>query len=202
MELWRCRARSAKEQNVTHSDIPSSRRPIVVIGSINMDLVARVPRLPGSGETVIGASFAVIPGGKGANQAVAAARLGGEVHLIGRVGKDDFGRATAHRAAGQWSEDGARPCRRPASPAVVRGHRRGRCWRELDCCRARRQRPAVADGHRCSRSIDRGGGGRGDAIRGADRHRRACGGVVPPAWSCDDPRSRPSTAGRAPGGVG
>ncbi len=48
--------------------------PIVVIGSINMDLVCRTPRLPGPGETVMGTTFATVPGGKGANQAVAAAR--------------------------------------------------------------------------------------------------------------------------------
>lgn len=66
--------------------------PIVVIGSINMDLVCRTPRLPAAGETVIGDALATLPGGKGANQAVAAARLGGQVHLVGRVGDDDFGR--------------------------------------------------------------------------------------------------------------
>ena len=49
--------------------------PIVILGSINMDLVARTPRLPAAGETIIGTGFATIPGGKGANQAVAAARL-------------------------------------------------------------------------------------------------------------------------------
>jgi ribokinase len=81
-----------KEKIVSQPKTPTGRRPIVVIGSINMDLVIRVPRLPQAGETVLGTSFAVIPGGKGANQAVAAARLGGEVHLIGRVGQDDFGR--------------------------------------------------------------------------------------------------------------
>jgi ribokinase len=66
-------------------------RPIVVVGSINMDLVCRTPRLPLPGETVLGGGLAAIPGGKGANQAVAAARLGGLVHLVGRVGGDDFG---------------------------------------------------------------------------------------------------------------
>jgi ribokinase len=65
--------------------------PVVVIGSINMDLVCRVPRMPGGGETILGSEVATIPGGKGANQAVAAAKLGAEVHLIGRVGDDDFG---------------------------------------------------------------------------------------------------------------
>jgi ribokinase len=64
----------------------------VVVGSLNLDLVCRAPRLPRSGETILGGDVAAIPGGKGANQAVAAARLGGEVDLVGRVGDDDFGR--------------------------------------------------------------------------------------------------------------
>jgi ribokinase len=66
---------------------------IAVVGSLNMDLVVRVPHMPIPGETVIGSDFRTIPGGKGANQAVAAARLGVEVSMIGRVGDDDFGRA-------------------------------------------------------------------------------------------------------------
>lgn len=60
---------------------------IVVVGSLNMDLVVRVPSIPVPGETVLGDNFATIPGGKGANQAVAAARLGAHVSLIGRVEK-------------------------------------------------------------------------------------------------------------------
>jgi ribokinase len=70
------------------------RKPIVVIGSINMDLVCRCAHMPKGGETVAGQDLLTIPGGKGANQAVAAARVGAagdEVHLIGRVGADDFG---------------------------------------------------------------------------------------------------------------
>src|SRR5688500_2425894 len=63
---------------------------IVVVGSINLDLVARVERLPRPGETVTGATFERVPGGKGANQAVAAARLGAEVALFGAVGEDLF----------------------------------------------------------------------------------------------------------------
>src|SRR5450432_3571405 len=69
-------------------------KKIVVVGSINMDLVARTERIPAAGETLLGDSFVTIPGGKGANQAVAAAKLareGTEVHMIGRVGDDDFG---------------------------------------------------------------------------------------------------------------
>jgi ribokinase len=65
--------------------------PIVVIGSINMDLVCRVQRMPAPGETILGSEVSTVPGGKGANQAVAAAKLGATVHLIGRVGDDDFG---------------------------------------------------------------------------------------------------------------
>ena len=64
---------------------------IVVLGSINMDLVAVAAALPKPGETVMGDGFATLPGGKGANQAVAAARLGADVRMIGRVGDDVFG---------------------------------------------------------------------------------------------------------------
>ena len=66
---------------------------ILVVGSLNMDLVVRSPRHPQPGETLLGAEFHTFPGGKGANQAVAAARLGGQVKLIGRVGADAFGDA-------------------------------------------------------------------------------------------------------------
>lgn len=71
----------------------SSRVRILVVGSANMDLVTRVPRCPRPGETLIGASFQTVPGGKGANQAVAAARLGAETTFVGCVGGDAFGEA-------------------------------------------------------------------------------------------------------------
>jgi len=64
---------------------------LTVVGSINLDLVARAERLPRPGETVTGATFSEIPGGKGANQAVAAAKLGASTALIGRLGTDAFG---------------------------------------------------------------------------------------------------------------
>jgi ribokinase len=63
---------------------------VAVAGSLNMDLVVRAPRIPQPGETIIGSDFRNVPGGKGANQAVAAARLGAEVSMVGRVGHDTF----------------------------------------------------------------------------------------------------------------
>jgi len=69
----------------------SAQKPIVVVGSINTDLVAVTKRIPAVGETVIGSDFQMHPGGKGANQAVAVARLGYPVRLIGRLGSDTFG---------------------------------------------------------------------------------------------------------------
>jgi ribokinase len=69
----------------------SAQKPVVVVGSINTDLVAVTARIPAVGETVVGTDFQIHPGGKGANQAVAVARLGYPVRLIGRLGSDTFG---------------------------------------------------------------------------------------------------------------
>lgn len=66
---------------------------IVVIGSLNMDMITKTYRFPKKGETIAGESFQQLPGGKGANQAVAAARLGGNVTMIGAVGEDSVGSA-------------------------------------------------------------------------------------------------------------
>lgn len=66
---------------------------IVVVGSVNMDLVVRAPRIPSAGETILGESLAEYPGGKGANQAVAAARLHGQAAMVGCVGDDAYGQA-------------------------------------------------------------------------------------------------------------
>lgn len=75
---------------------------IITVGSINLDLVAACEKLPAPGETVTGARFAQYPGGKGANQALAARRLGAEVSMIGRIGKD----ANAAAALALLHEDG------------------------------------------------------------------------------------------------
>ena len=64
---------------------------VTVVGSLNMDLVVKAPRLPAVGETVTKGTFGTFPGGKGANQAVAAARLGARVGMVGAIGKDAFG---------------------------------------------------------------------------------------------------------------
>ena len=66
---------------------------ILVIGSINMDMVARIDHIPLQGESVLGEGYSFNPGGKGANSAVAAARLGGKVSFAGCVGRDDYGKA-------------------------------------------------------------------------------------------------------------
>ena len=67
---------------------------MVIVGSINTDLVVRAARLPRPGETVTGGPLSTVPGGKGANQAVAAARLGAAVHMVARIGTDVFGESS------------------------------------------------------------------------------------------------------------
>lgn len=83
---------------------------IAVIGSLNMDFVVSVERLPLPGETILGQNFRTIPGGKGANQAYAAAKLigsGTEVRMIGRIGADSFGKALKDNLAGVGVDVGA-----------------------------------------------------------------------------------------------
>lgn len=93
---------------------------IAVVGSANADLVIAVARRPGAGETVLGGDLVVTPGGKGANQAVAAARLGGQVHFVGCVGDDEHGRLlrASLRAAGV-NETRLRIGSAPTGTAVV-----------------------------------------------------------------------------------
>src|SRR5690625_3649226 len=69
----------------------SEKPRVCVVGSINMDMVTTTKKMPDQGETVLGETFEMYPGGKGANQAIAAARLGANVSMIGAVGQDDFG---------------------------------------------------------------------------------------------------------------
>ncbi|HVU45854.1 MAG TPA: ribokinase [Terracidiphilus sp.] len=69
----------------------ADRKPIVVVGSITMDMVTRTPQIPRIGQTLIGTGFETTPGGKGANQAVAAARLGYPVAMVAKVGTDVYG---------------------------------------------------------------------------------------------------------------
>jgi ribokinase len=89
---------------------------LIVLGSLNMDISVTVPRLPGPGATVLGSAAAFAPGGKGANQAVAAARLGGSVLMVGCVGDDDFGARLLASLAGEGVESGVR-----AVPGVPTG---------------------------------------------------------------------------------
>lgn len=80
---------------------------ITVLGSINMDLVFAAPRMPGVGETLTGSAFRQVSGGKGANQAVAAARQGGDVAFIGMVGADGFGSAALRNLTADGIDCGA-----------------------------------------------------------------------------------------------
>jgi ribokinase len=77
----------------------NQQKSIFVVGSINMDLVAQTPRIPLAGQSLIGTDFATTPGGKGANQAVAVARLGSAVQMLGAVGEDVFGQALVDNLA-------------------------------------------------------------------------------------------------------
>ena len=116
--------------------MPETRKPIVVVGSVTMDMVTCTPQIPRIGQTVIGTSFSTTPGGKGANQAVAAARLGYPVQFVGMVGDDVYGAATD-------PEPRRRRCR------YIRNRDRVRIIRARSNI-SRRQRPERD--RRCSRS--------------------------------------------------
>ena len=100
---------------------------ILVVGSSNTDMIIKVPRIPRPGETVLGGDFSMAPGGKGANQAVAAARAGGRVTFIARVGDDVFGQ----QALGNFGSDGIdlrfvrRDGRAPSGVALINVGRDG-----------------------------------------------------------------------------
>jgi ribokinase len=84
-----------------------TRKPIVIVGSITMDLVTRTPRIPAIGQTLIGTGFETTPGGKGANQAVAASRLGYPVAMVAKVGDDAYGPALIENLKRAGVETGA-----------------------------------------------------------------------------------------------
>jgi ribokinase len=90
-----------------------------VVGSVNLDLVARCEKLPRPGETVTGASLARYPGGKGANQAVAAARLGARVRFVGCVGEDPFAEEALAGLRGAGVELDVRTVDEPTGVAVI-----------------------------------------------------------------------------------
>jgi ribokinase len=95
---------------------------IIVLGSLNMDIAALGPRLPQPGETLLGSHFHTAPGGKGANQAYAAARLGGagSTHMLGRVGDDDFGRQMiANLVSAGCGVEGVRTIAGPSGVALI-----------------------------------------------------------------------------------
>ena len=113
---------------------------IVVLGSINMDLVVRAERMPRPGETLRGEQFVTVPGGKGANQAAAAARQGASVAMIGRVGADSFGPVLLDNLRAQ-GVDVAHVRRGPRGGQRHRHDHPGRRRRELDRRGPRRQQP-------------------------------------------------------------
>jgi ribokinase len=93
---------------------------IVVVGSLNMDLVAVAPRIPVAGETITGSNFFTAPGGKGANQAYAAAKLGGATAMLGHVGEDDFGRTMRGNLASVGCDvTGVRTVAGPSGVALI-----------------------------------------------------------------------------------
>jgi len=90
---------------------------LVVVGSVNTDLVVHTPQFPVPGETRLGSEFQLFPGGKGANQAVAAARLGARVALVGKVGHDEFG----HQALANLQQEGLDTTHVSQHPAAASG---------------------------------------------------------------------------------
>lgn len=92
---------------------------ILVVGSINIDLVMKAPRLPAPGETLVGGQFTIVPGGKGANQAAAAARLGCQALLVGAVGGDAFSDVAVTNLVRQGVDAGAILRKADASTGVA-----------------------------------------------------------------------------------
>src|SRR3954452_399484 len=96
------------------------RGTVLVVGSVNVDIVVTLERLPAPGETVIGGRLARGGGGKGANQAVAAARAGARVRLVGAVGDDDFGAAALQELRNEGIDvSGVRRTTEPTGVALI-----------------------------------------------------------------------------------
>ena len=132
--------------------IPGMARDVYVVGSVNVDLVVRAATLPAPGETVTGGTFERHGGGKSANQAVAAARQGAAVRMVGAVGDDDLGEEAVAAAGGRGHRRGGRAAARVC--ADRRGaDRRRRRGREPDRGRLGRQRRAVGR-RRSKRALD------------------------------------------------
>lgn len=105
---------------------PDRAGAVTVVGSVNMDLVVQVERHPKPGETLLGSDYATHPGGKGANQAVAAARLGAAVDFVGRVGADPYGERLARALEEAGVGTGAlRSTERPSGVAFIQVDRKG-----------------------------------------------------------------------------
>ena len=150
---------------------------MVVVGSANVDLVWHGERLPAPGETVTDGEFAQVLGGKGANQAAAAATLGAEVHFVGCVGDDEHGRVVRADLEARGVDCSALATTAGAPTGVARHHRR-RARRELDRGRAganrwsrpTRPRRAIRAGDVVLCSLrDPGRDGRGRGRGGASR---------------------------------
>lgn len=105
-----------------------SRARIVVVGSSNIDMVVKTDRIPGAGETLLGGDFVMVPGGKGANQAVCAAKLGADVKLVARVGEDVFGDTSLHNfeSVGIDTRFVVRDAGYPSGVALITVDERGR----------------------------------------------------------------------------
>jgi len=120
--------------------------PIVVVGSMNLDLMASAPHIPVPGETILGTSLDTFSGGKGGNQALAAAKLGAEVVMIGAIGADTFGEKL--RSDLSTAESTSRVSRPLMDPPARRANLPGCGRRELDYRNSWSERSAVPRAHR------------------------------------------------------
>ena len=178
---------------------------VVVVGSLNIDLVTHTERIPAPGETVLGGDLATVPGGKGANQAVAAARLGAQTAMVGQSGRRWFCGSTApelgrrqHRCparhdCGCGDRRGADRGGRPRTEQYRRGVR-GQHARDARRCRRRSRDDCQR--RRAAASIGDSAGERQACGRDRPRKRRH---RHPQPGSCPAPARRSVGTGRHPG---